>query len=158
MIICLLGAFFENALKKQNPPLSSLSLHWACMSGGKLCPFFQASSTVHALFSREGVLPFRQFNGICNFEYKSWCFYIKNTYKQWVIATRHHKITWKPSYYPCILCNSWKVIKRPYILRDQKEISLKIIKRPDLLRPTIRIFCAWKLSDRGWLIDTGEYS
>ena len=64
MIICLLGAFFENALKKQNPPLSSLSMHCACMSGGKLCPFFQASSTVHALFSRERVFPFRQFHGM----------------------------------------------------------------------------------------------
>ena len=44
MIICLLGAFFENALKKQNPPLSSLSMHCACMSGGKLCPFFKPAA------------------------------------------------------------------------------------------------------------------
>ena len=52
----------------------------------------------------------------------------------------------------------WQIIKRLYLLRDHRKFFSKIVKRSDLLSPTIRIFCAWKLNDRGWLIDTGEYN
>ena len=61
------GIFLKMPLKKQNPPLSSLSMHCACMSGGKLCLFFsKPAAPCMFCFGRRAVSRLSNFNGTYN--------------------------------------------------------------------------------------------